>query len=144
MAEETACGERRCEPRWATTGRITWQRHGSDLTFSARLRDASSSSVSFVAATAARPLFGEEIELINANRSKQRYRVTRIASCGDDLSLIACRAAELGDRAPSGPAGPMRRPAQRHRTFLSTRAWSCILFVIAILAAALLLASIAR
>ena len=90
MIEKRRRDNRRCEPRHAHAGRVLWRKPGTYATFPGWLSDRSSSGVSFVAAARIRPASGDEIELIGADRTRQRFRVTRVASYDAQLSLIAC------------------------------------------------------
>jgi c-di-GMP-binding flagellar brake protein YcgR len=91
MAERRKRWDRRREPRSATAGRATWTKRTCKTTFRGWLSDISRSGASFIAATAQQPSLGEEIQIIDSDRSKQRCRVMRIAPYDDYLSLIACR-----------------------------------------------------
>ena len=83
--------DRRCEPRHAEAGRVSWRRANSPVQHVGWLSDASRSSVSFVASGACQPVYGEEIEVIRPDRSRQRCRVKRVAIYDEHLALVACR-----------------------------------------------------
>ena len=90
-------GDRRCEPRWALAGTISWRAAGSDRAFIGWLSDASESSVSFIVSRQNQPSFGEVIELVRSDRCRYTFRTARIADYDDNLSLIACRNVTLAE-----------------------------------------------
>jgi hypothetical protein len=83
--------ERRGETRLPAAGRVCWKRLNKNIKFVGWLSDVSSSSISFVTSAASQPSYGEELELIRADYSKRRCRVTRLAPYDDHFALIACQ-----------------------------------------------------
>lgn len=83
--------DRRSERRHAEAGRVSWRATNGPVGHVGWLSDASKSSVSFVASAASLPAYGEEVEVIRPDRSRQRGRVRRVAAYDEHLALIACR-----------------------------------------------------
>ena len=105
MTEKRATDDRRTQARQAQAGRIMWRKAGDHATFAGWLSDLSPSSVSFVASARVQPTAGDEIEVIDPDRSRHAYRVTRIAPYDARLALVACRStAPRITAAPGVPA----------------------------------------
>ena len=88
--------DRRSEPRRAEAGRVSWRTANAPARHVGWLSDASKSSVSFVTAAGHQPEYGEEIEVVRPDRSRQRARVTRVAIYDEHLALVACRSRNSG------------------------------------------------
>jgi hypothetical protein len=82
-----------------------WRKVGNYTTYRGWLSDQSTSSVSFVSSALARPARGDEIEMLDAQRSRRQYRVTRVTQYDEHLSLIACRMAEATKRSAFPTSG---------------------------------------
>ncbi|MCP4590459.1 MAG: hypothetical protein GY842_06935 [bacterium] len=102
MTEKRANQDRRQETRDPRAGRIMWRKRGNHAVFAGWLSDLSPSSVSFVASARIQPGAGEEIEVIDTDRSRLVYRVARVAPYDSRLALIACRSAEPRRNPPPG------------------------------------------
>ena len=88
--------DRRREPRHAEAGQVSWHTTNGPVRRVGWLSDASKSSVSFVTVAAHQPEYGEEIEVVRPDRSRQRGRVTRVAIYDEHLALVACRSRNSG------------------------------------------------
>jgi hypothetical protein len=94
--------ERRTEARLPAAGRVCWKRLDKNIKFVGWLSDVSSTSISFVTSAASQPSYGEELELIRADQSKRRCRVTRLAPYDDHFALIACQFITSDAEEPTG------------------------------------------
>jgi hypothetical protein len=108
MPERRTPGDRRSETRHPEAGRVSWRRAASGPNHVGWLSDASESSVSFVTAAAHQPAYGEEVEVIRRDRSRQRVRVRRVATYDGQLALVACRR----DRQRLDGSGQLTSPAE--------------------------------
>jgi hypothetical protein len=83
--------DRRSEPRTQRGGRVYWKRADGLAGGWGLLSDGSGTGLSFVTSNLCEPKFGEEIDVAGRDLRKQRYRITRVSSYDEHLSLVACR-----------------------------------------------------
>ena len=77
--------ERRGEGRYATAGRIFWNKVGRNVSHVGWLSDTSRSGAAFVTTTSDHLSVGTEVELKDLRRPPWRSRVTRIEPYGNAL-----------------------------------------------------------